>query len=126
MNGGGVTMEKLFAIVSFIIFCGIIYLDFFQHQISLVIPLVVLLVFGIISTIFSKMDRFEWKKNKNTELLLGITTPMIILALINGFYLFGGRSSHGINPTNIIIWILCFTTIIAVIRRYKKTNAETT
>lgn len=119
-------MEKLFAIVSFIIFCGIIYLDFFQHQISLVIPLVVLIVFVIISTIFSKMDRFEWKKNKNTELLLGITTPMIILVLINVFYLIGGRSSYGINPTNMIIWILCVTTIIAVIRRYKKTNAETT
>ncbi len=126
MDSGGVTMEKLFAFLSFFIFCGIIYLDFFQHQISLGIPLVVLIVFVIISTIFSKMDRFAWKINENTKLLLGITTPMILLALINVFYLIGGRSSHGINPTNIILWILGVVSIIAAIRRYKKTNAETT
>lgn len=126
MDSGGVTMEKLFAFLSFFIFCGIIYLDFFQHQISLGMPLVVLIVFVIISTIFSKMDRFAWKINKNTELLLGITTPMILLALINVFYLIGGCSSHGINPTNIILWILGVVSIIAAIRRYKKTNAETT
>ena len=118
-------MEKISLIASFLVFLAMIYFDFFKEDMNLFIPLIVLIILLILSYIFSKRSDSSWKMSKKTSLLFEIAVPTILVATTIVFYLLGGRSQHGINPTNYIIWILYVLSLISAFRNFKKEDSRT-
>ncbi|GEK34246.1 hypothetical protein [Kurthia sibirica] len=117
-------MEKKLLIISFFIFITTIYLDFFKPNINLTILLFILVITLILSTLFSRNSKYAWKINTKNELILTISTSTILMILIITFYLLGGYSQRGINPTNYIIWILYFFTLLSAYKRFTKKQKE--
>lgn len=118
-------MEKISLIISFCILLAIIYFDFFKEDMNLFVPITVLIILLILSYIFSKRSNHSWEMNKKTRLLFEISVPTILIGTTVIFYLMGGRSQHGINPTNYIIWIIYVLSLISALRNFKKEDSFT-
>lgn len=118
-------MEKISLITSFCILLAIIYFDFFKEDMNLFVPITVLIILLILSYIFSKRSNHSWEMNKKTRLIFEISVPTILIGTTVIFYLMGGRSQHGINPTNYIIWIIYVLSLISALRNFKKEDSFT-
>lgn len=118
-------MEKISLIISFCILLAIIYFDFFKEDMNLFVPITVLIILLILSYIFSKRSNHSWEMNKKTRLIFEISVPTILIGTTVIFYLMGGRSQHGINPTNYIIWIIYVLSLISALRNFKKEDSFT-
>ena len=118
-------MEKISLFLSFIVLLAIIYFDFFKEDVNLFIPMSVLVVLLILSYIFSKRSNYSWEMNKKTKLIFEISVPTMLVATSVIFYLLGGRSQHGINPTDYIIWIIYVLSLISALRNFKKEDSFT-
>ncbi len=118
-------MEKISLFLSFIVLLAIIYFDFFKEDVNLFIPMSVLVVLLILSYIFSKRSNYSWEMNKKTKLIFEVSVPTMLVATSVIFYLLGGRSQHGINPTDYIIWIIYVLSLISALRNFKKEDSFT-
>lgn len=118
-------MEKISLFLSFIVLLAIIYFDFFKEDVNLFIPMSVLVVLLILSYIFSKRLNYSWEMNKKTKLIFEVSVPTMLVATSVIFYLLGGRSQHGINPTDYIIWIIYVLSLISALRNFKKEDSFT-
>lgn len=113
-------MEKITYNASFFILIIMIYLDFFKPNISLTIPTFLFLLTLILTLIFSRIPKFSWEISEKKEIILNISRSSLLLILINIFYLLGGRSQHDLNPTNYIMWIIYFFTLLSLYKRFLK------
>lgn len=118
-------MEKISLFLSFWVLLIILYFDFFKEDVNLFIPMSVLIVLLILSYIFSKRSNYSWEMSKKTKLIFEVSVPTILVATSVIFYLLGGRSQHGINPTDYIIWIIYVLSLISALRNFKKEDSFT-
>ncbi len=121
-------MEKYTAILAYLLFIFILYLDFFKEGVSLFLPLVILGVIAIVNTLLARNEKFAWKISKSKSAFLSIVATTVLMLLTIAFYWMGGRSQHGINPTSYAVWIVYVISLFQAFKEIKKAkkSAQTT
>lgn len=113
-------MEKISIVLAFLLFNVILYVDFFGSHVSLFFAMAILVVLLLLSYAFSRHEKYAWTLSKKNSALLSMVAITILMLLTVIFYLFGGRSQHGLNPTGIVIWFVYLLSMWQAFKTLKK------
>lgn len=113
-------MEKISIILAFLLFNVILYVDFFGGHVSLIFPMAILVALLLLSYAFSRHEKYAWTLSKKNSALLSMAAVTILMLLTVIFYVLGGRSQHGLNPTGIVIWFVYLLSMWQAFKELKK------